>query len=96
MIELQLSSLPNLPQRVTVVEVASVLWQDAEVVAVWLAEPPINLVMLIFASPSRRINSRTGKRRALSRSSPVYGSLVEQCFSLETTPCSITSYSRTR
>lgn len=36
MIELQLSSLPNLPQRETVVEVASVLWQDAVVVALWI------------------------------------------------------------
>jgi len=36
MTELQLSSLPNLPQRETIVEVASNLWQDVGVVALWV------------------------------------------------------------
>ncbi|TMD70244.1 MAG: hypothetical protein E6I91_00355 [Chloroflexi bacterium] len=35
-IDLQLSNLPNLPQRETIVEVASNLWAHAEVVALWV------------------------------------------------------------
>ncbi len=36
MTELQLSSLPNLPQREAIAEVASNLWQDVGVVALWV------------------------------------------------------------
>lgn len=34
--ELQLSSLPELPQREIIAEMAANLWQDAEVVALWI------------------------------------------------------------
>lgn len=36
MANLQLNDLPNLPQRATIVQVASTLWSDANVVALWV------------------------------------------------------------
>lgn len=36
MTDLHLSNLPNLPQRETIVEVASNLWAEASVVALWV------------------------------------------------------------
>ncbi len=36
MIELQLSNLPDLPQRASIVEAASNIWPEAGVVAIWV------------------------------------------------------------